>query len=89
MKNMKAYDAYCIALKNPEFKAMCNKIQNRVENGDSHTSAFHFIVDGQRFYFGYESMYDIEANENVIAPFYGKCGRRNGPGANLKPIVVR
>lgn len=86
---MRAYDAYCIAISNPEFKAAANKAYRRAESGDKYHSAFHFIIDGQRYYFGYTCMWDEEAGENSIAPFYGKCTRGFGPGANMKPIVVR
>ena len=87
---MTAYNAYSKAIKSPEFKAMRDKVYNRVTEGDSTTCAFHFIIDGQRFYFGYERLYDEEAGEDVIAPFYGKCSvRGHGPGANLKPVVIR
>lgn len=86
---MKAYEAYTIAMKHPEFKAASQKAYKRVENGDSHTSAFHFIVNGQRFYFGYESIYDETTGENEITEFYGHCSRTGGPGAMMKPIVIK
>lgn len=85
---MKAYDAYCIALKNPDFRTMANKCRSTVESGSSIIDKFTFIVDGKYYMFGYHSIYDETIPGYEAAPFYCSLNVRKGRKLN-KAITIR
>lgn len=92
---MRTNEAVKIARNNPEFKHLTNKCLARVENGDSNTSAFNFVVDGQQFAYGFESIYDETIPDNEIVSFCRSLGRvrcRNGRAhyvGTVKPLIIR
>lgn len=93
---MRTYEAIKIARTNPEFNSLANKCRARVENGDSNTSAFTFIVDGQQFTYGFESVYDEMIPGTEIVHFCRSIGRvrRDNRGhvycvGTTKPLFIR
>ena len=92
---MRAYDAIKIARTNSEFNRLATKCRERVENGDSNTSAFTFIVDDHQFSYGFESIYDETIPGNEVVHFCRSLGtvrRINGRPhyvGTTKPVVIR
>ena len=86
---MKTYEAYRLAIKNPLFRMWQGHMYKAVSSGKTPALAFQFIVDGQRYYYGYKTVHDKETRVDTIQPFFGRQTHANRYLAYINPVIIR